>query len=334
MSDLILEPWFEQYRPQNLNELVHQKEVVKALENVLHLSDMPHLLFYGPPGTGKTSMALAVARGLFGPNLIKSRLLELNASDERGINVVRNKIKLFASYAVAAVTNDYPYPSFKLIILDEADNITPDAQAALRRTIESYSKLTRFCFIANFVSRIIEPLVSRCAKFRFSPLNEESMANRILYICMKEGVQLQDGVIKTLRNVSNGDLRKAITTLQSAVCFYGSIVSNKVINEIAGMIPDEKIDLIWSACQSGRFEKVHKIVKCIIADGYPAKQILLEILNRIIEEPIQDAERAKIAWHLAATDKALTDGSDEYISLLNLSETILRIITNKSCEDD
>lgn len=156
---------------------------------------------------------------------MQTRVMELNASDERGINVVRSKVKAFASGAVGQPVPGYPCPPYKLLILDEADSMTQDAQNALRRTMEAYSKVTRFCFICNYVSRIIEPLASRCAKFRFRPLHREVMSDRLHFICNKEGVDLQPDALQLLAQVAGGDLRKAVTTLQSAVRLGGDQVS-------------------------------------------------------------------------------------------------------------
>ena len=162
--------WVEKYRPTRIDDLASQEEVTKTLRGAIAQGQLPHLLMYGPPGTGKTSTILAVARTLYHPSVLKDRVLEMNASDERGIKVVRDKIKNFASHSVSSQKFDgYPSPPFKIIILDECDSMTKDAQGALRRTMEVYSSTTRFCLICNYVSRIIEPLVSRCAKLRFSP---------------------------------------------------------------------------------------------------------------------------------------------------------------------
>jgi DNA polymerase III delta prime subunit len=221
----ISQPWVEKYRPRNVSEVAYQDEVVQTLKKSLETANLPHLLFYGPPGTGKTSTALAIARQLYGPELMKTRVMELNASDERGINVVRQKVKAFAAASVGQPVPGYPCPPYKLLILDEADSMTQDAQNALRRTMEAYSKVTRFCFICNYVSRIIEPLASRCAKFRFRPLHQEVMSDRVHYICKTEGVELDADAFKLLAQVSAGDLRKAVTTLQSAVRLAGSQVT-------------------------------------------------------------------------------------------------------------
>lgn len=202
------------------------------------------MLFYGPPGTGKTSTILALAKQLYGPELIKSRVLELNASDERGISIVRQKVKDFARQQLSVAPthqvmvedkdspdngkmvryrDKYPCPPFKIIVLDEADSMTQDAQSALRRTMETYSRMTRFCLVCNYVTRIIDPLASRCSKFRFKSLDQGNAVKRVDDIAKLEGVKLDDGVSEELVRVADGDLRKAITFLQSAARLVGAI---------------------------------------------------------------------------------------------------------------
>lgn len=201
-------------RPKNVSEISHQEHVVATLKTSIASGQLPHLLFYGPPGTGKTSTIVAVGRELFGPDFRKNgRFLELNASDDRGIKVVREKVK---SFAQGAISSNGSMPPFKIIVLDEADSMTGDAQSALRRMMENYSKVTRFCLICNYVSRIIEPVASRCAKFRFAPLEKISMTARLEYICKEESIESSAEVMDSLLDCSNGDLRKAINFLQSA----------------------------------------------------------------------------------------------------------------------
>ena len=184
------------------------------------------MLFYGPPGTGKTSTILALAKELFGPEMFRTRVLELNASDERGISIVREKVKDFARMQLSNpppnYKNRYPCPPYKIIILDEADSMTQDAQSALRRTMETYSKITRFCLICNYVTRIIDPLASRCSKFRFKTLDQGNALKRLEEIATNEKVNLELGAVNTLIRCSEGDLRKAITFLQSATRLVGA----------------------------------------------------------------------------------------------------------------
>jgi replication factor C subunit 2/4 len=233
-----LAPWVEKYRPEKVDDVAHQEEVIKTLKKSIELGSVPHLLFHGPPGTGKTTTALALARALYGPELYRSRILELNASDERGIKVVREKIKTFAQGAVSGNTKvaGYPCPRFKLIILDEADTMTPDAQSALRRIIETYSKVTRFCMICNYVTRIIEPLASRCAKFRFKSLPVLSMTTRMKEIAEKENVLVNEESLASLLKASRGDMRKAVTFLQSChqLTLGKRLITAEIVTDVSG----------------------------------------------------------------------------------------------------
>lgn len=225
-----MQPWVEKYRPRTLDEVKSQEHATETLRRMVNASNLPHLLLYGPPGTGKTSTILALSRELFGPELFSNRVLELNASDERGLSVIRERVKNFAQQALIHAPSSkeyrerYPCPPFKIIILDEADSLTQDAQSALRRTMEIYSKLTRFCLCCNYVSRIIDPVASRCSKFRFKALDGTHAKARVEEILKLEGVTYEEGVVEKALTVSDGDLRRAINLLQSAARLVGANV--------------------------------------------------------------------------------------------------------------
>ncbi|CAI5775963.1 replication factor C subunit 4 isoform X1 [Podarcis lilfordi] len=293
-------PWVEKYRPKCMDEVAFQEEVVAVLKKTLQGADLPNLLFYGPPGTGKTSTILAAARELFGPELFRQRVLELNASDERGIQVIREKVKSFAQLTVSGSRSDgRPCPPFKIIILDEADSMTSAAQAALRRTMERESKTTRFCLICNYISRIIEPITSRCSKFRFKPLSDKIQQQRLLDIAEKENVTVSSEAVSYLVHASEGDLRKAITLLQSATRLTGGKeVTEKVVTEIAGNL---------------------------INEGYAATQFINQLHDTIIErKDLSDKQKSVIAEKLADTDKCLADGSDEFLQLISLCAVVMQ----------
>jgi len=267
------------------------------------------MLFYGPPGTGKTSTILALAKSLFGPALYRTRIFELNASDERGISIVREKIKDFARTQLthhtgldAAYREQYPCPPFKIIILDEADSMTQDAQSALRRTMEQYSRITRFCLVCNYVTRIIEPLASRYSKFRFKALDGVAAGDRLEEIAKAENLALEKGTVETLLRCSEGDLRRAITYMQSAARLAGQkqqrggdedvemtdadsspLITVRTVEEIAGVVPESVLDRLTQAMQPKKlgsaYEAVAAVVSDIVADGWSATQILSQVWN-------------------------------------------------------
>jgi len=321
-DDNKIELWVEKYRPKNMDEVSSQEEVVKVLRKTMETKNLPHLLFYGPPGTGKTSTILALARELYGPELMKSRVLELNASDDRGIDVIREKVKNFSRLAVSQNTNgNSSCPPYKIVILDEADSMTNDAQTALRRTMEVSSKVTRFCLICNYVSRIIDPLTSRCAKFRFRSLEKDSMRTRLEEICKCENIPYTNEALDELINVSEGDMRKSITYLQSASQLSrieGSLTPNMVF-ELAGVIPNELVDQVIKVWVNGNSNQKMEMANNIILSGYSVSKLLLQINKRLVES-IEYSSKIKcyMVKYLGKADKALVEGADEKLQLLGL----------------
>ncbi|KAI8138289.1 replication factor C subunit 2 [Fennellomyces sp. T-0311] len=321
-------PWVEKYRPKTMDEISSQEAVVNVLRKSLTSENLPHLLFYGPPGTGKTSAILALARELYGPTAVSSRVLELNASDERGIQVVREKVKDFSRKTLSKGDPGYPSPRFKIVILDEADAMTRDAQSALRRTMETYSKTTRFCIICNYVSRIIEPITSRCAKFRFLPLPLDNLTERINTICATENVKLADGTMDVLIKASNGDLRKAITFVQSAASFHrNQPIKPSTINELAGTLTEEMFEKAVNAWQTNSYDRISAATQELINAGYAGETIALRIHDHIARnEAITTAQKSEISQLLGTADMSLVHGADEHLQVLKLMLGIASIL--------
>ncbi|KAJ7738507.1 P-loop containing nucleoside triphosphate hydrolase protein [Mycena maculata] len=352
--DPALQPWVEKYRPKTIDDVSAQEHTVAVLQKTLTSTNLPHMLFYGPPGTGKTSTILALSRQLFGPDNFRNRVLELNASDERGISIVRDKIKNFArqtprAQAVASDGKEYPCPPYKIIILDEADSMTQDAQGALRRIMETYARITRFCLVCNYVTRIIEPLASRCSKFRFTPLDSTSSTSRLAYIANAENINVDAPTIDALISTSSGDLRRAITYLQSASRLSSSTnpptpVTPTDIQEIAGVVPDQVVNSFAAVLgiemegamavdeppkvtQKG-FEPIQKKVKELMREGYSATQLLTQLHDLIVLHPILNArEKSKCALVLAEADKALCDGADEELWILEVALRVHKAVS-------
>eukprot|EP00475_Leptophrys_vorax_P018040 TRINITY_DN2465_c0_g1_i1.p1 TRINITY_DN2465_c0_g1~~TRINITY_DN2465_c0_g1_i1.p1 ORF type:complete len:366 (+),score=120.76 TRINITY_DN2465_c0_g1_i1:35-1132(+) len=226
-------PWVEKYRPAQLSDLVSQDDIISTVERLVQSNRLPHLLLYGPPGTGKTSTALAISRLLNGSKRSGSMTLELNASDARGIAVVRDKIKSFAS------TQQIFQTGLKFIILDEADSMTSAAQFSLRRIMEKYTKTTRFCIICNYVNKVIPALQSRCTKFRFSPLAKEDITTKLREVASKEGVNLTDAGLKGILHLSGGDMRRCLNIMQACHMAYSEVDERNVYLCTGNATPEE-----------------------------------------------------------------------------------------------
>ncbi|XP_045475757.1 replication factor C subunit 4 [Harmonia axyridis] len=320
-----LVPWVEKYRPETVNDVVEQNEVVAVLEQCISGADLPNLLFYGPPGTGKTSTILAAARQLFG-DIYRERILELNASDERGIQVIRDKVKSFSQLTASASRKDgKPCPPFKIVILDEADSMTHAAQAALRRTIEKETKTTRFCLICNYVSRIIEPLTSRCSKFRFKPLNETKIHERLRLICDKESINCDDVAMKTLVETSGGDMRRAITCLQSCAKLQGTDtpISTETVLEVTGVVPQKWLTEFVEVCKKKNYMDAVDFIKKFGYEAYSASQFLEQFNVFLVKsECFSDEQKSIIGEKLGSINYYVQDGGSEYIQLCSLAATV------------
>jgi len=300
--------WVEKYRPRNLDEIIGQQEIVERLKSYVKSKTMPHLLFAGPAGTGKTTCAIALARELFGENW-RASFHELNASDERGIGVVRTKIK---EYARTAAPNDV---GFKIIFLDEADALTPDAQAALRRTMEMYSKTCRFILSCNYSSKIIEPIQSRCAVFRFAPLKAEDIKERLKYIVNNEGKEITEDALEAIVYIASGDMRKAINILQMSAAISDRI-DEGVVYKATGLAKREDVESVVKKAISGDFIAArNKLNKLLVELGLSGEDIIKQIHRVIYDLPIEDRLKVELLDRTGEIEFRIVEGANERIQL-------------------
>jgi replication factor C subunit 3/5 len=277
-------PWTEKYRPIHLDGIIAQNDVVNVLKTFIQKKCLPHLLFYGPPGTGKTSTIVAAAKELYG-QYTPFMVMELNASDDRGIEVVRNRIIQFANTASVFYGTDETEKKdiFKLVILDETDAMTSDAQAILRKVVENYTSNTRFCLICNYIQNINLALQSRCTRFRFSPLDKISIKKKILQITKIENVKITNKGIDTIINKCNGDLRKVLNVLQSTSMAY-DVVNENNVNNCMGLPQNNQIKIIINSLINDTFKKSYnKIQNLKLQFGISLTDILYIIHDVLLE---------------------------------------------------
>ncbi|MBS3817370.1 MAG: replication factor C small subunit [Candidatus Thermoplasmatota archaeon] len=310
--------WTEKYRPDRLDDVYGQQRVIERLKAYVKKKSMPHLLFSGQAGVGKTTSAIALSKEMYGDDW-DANFFELNASDERGIDVIRNKIK---EYARTSTRSDI---GFKIIFMDEADSLTSDAQAALRRTMEKYSHNCRFILSCNYSSKIIDPIQSRCAVFRFRSLTEDDVNDWIDYLAEEEGLDVSEEAKSLLVRVCKGDLRR-ITNLLQISASTTSDITGEVVRRSANIArPEEIRDLIKTAFKGNFLEAKSRLDELIIEDGLSGEDIIQQIHNEIYEVPMDTQKKMELVDRIGEAEFRLVEGADEMIQL----EALLADIATK-----
>jgi replication factor C small subunit len=300
--------WTERYRPQKFEELIGQPEIVKRTRSLVQALNIPHLLFAGPAGTGKSTLALIVVRELFKEKW-KENYLELNASDERGIDVVRQKVKDFAR------TKSIGSVPFKVIFLDEADALTKEAQHALRRTMENYTGTCRFIMSCNYSSKIIDPIQSRCVVFRFKLLEKKDVSQVIEKIAVQEKLKIEPGLFETLYEASEGDCRRAINLLQATASISTEITS-EMINMVVSSAKPADIKTVLDYAVSGDFlRSKEKLLDVMLKESISGSDIIKAIQKEIWNLQVEPEIKVRLTEKTGETEFRMIEGSDEFIQL-------------------
>ena len=314
-------PWIEKYRPDKLSDIVGNKRIISNLASIAQSGNLPNLILAGPPGTGKTTSVLALAHELLGENF-KKAVIELNASDERGINVVRDKIKRFAQQKIPL-----PEGRHKIIILDEADSMTPSAQGSMRVTISDYSNTTRFVLACNDSSKIIEAIQSRCTVLRFGKLSSEEILERLKYVLNCENAKYKEDGLKAIIDTCNGDMRYALNNAQSCVVGFEEI-NEENIYKIVELPRPQEIEKIYRFCLNEQFiEAINKFDE-LFDDGYSCLEIV-SVFNRLIQESpnIDDKSRIILLKKISEYKMKLIDGIDSNVQMSGFISEIYDIIS-------
>jgi len=305
------EIWTEKYRPKNFSEIVGQADIVKKVHALTNSMNIPHLLFAGPAGIGKSTLALVTVKELFGDKW-RDNYLELNASDERGIQIVRDKVKNFAR------TKSLGNVPFKIIFLDEADALTPEAQQALRRTMENYSATCRFILSCNYSSKIIDPIQSRCAIFRFKLLEKKDIEQVLRKIEIGESLQIQEEAIEILYEGSEGDCRRAINLLQSTAAISPSITKDLVSTIISSVKPKD-VKIVLDYALAGDFQRSReKLLDVMLKESISGQDVIKSIQKEIWNLPVEPEIKVKLTEKTGETEFRIVEGSDPFIQLQSL----------------
>ncbi|MGA2130518.1 MAG: replication factor C small subunit [Candidatus Pacearchaeota archaeon] len=308
---MVSEIWTEKYRPSKFIDVVGQDDTVKKIESLTGSLNIPHLLFAGPAGTGKSTLALIIVKELFAKNW-RENYLELNASDERGINIIREKVKNFAR------TKSIGNVPFKIIFLDEADALTPEAQQALRRTMENYSSTCRFVLSCNYSSKIIDPIQSRCAIFRFKLLEKKDIARVIQKIADGEKLTINPDALELIYEGSEGDCRRCINILQSTASISPSINFDLVSTVISNAKPKD-IRIVMDYAISGDFQKAReKLLDSMLRDGISGQDVIKAIQKELWNLPVEPEVKVKLTEKTGEAEFRIVEGSDPFIQLQSL----------------